>query len=117
MPLEDHLINTVEDQLDLSATARVALTKKQGVSGQSIAASHNIKIEVFEKDYRCKTMIKEAIMENDFMRNLSPPQVGLSLVSGREGDSEFVMTYSGVRSGAGDAGESGSPGLLRYKRR
>ena len=74
MPLEDHLINTVEDQLDLSATARVALTKKQGVSGQSIALRHDIKIDVFEKDFRSKTLIKEAIMENDFMRNLSPSQ-------------------------------------------
>ena len=55
--------------------SRITQTKKQGVSGQSIAANHDIKIEVFQKDFRAKTMIKEAIMENDYMKNLSPPQV------------------------------------------
>ena len=76
MPVEDHLLDTVEDHEALSCSARLAQTKKQGVSGQSIAANHDMKIEVFEKDFRSKTMIKEAIMENDYMKNLSPPQVG-----------------------------------------
>ena len=76
MPAEDHLLNTIQDQENsLSASARITQTKKQGVSGQSIAANHDIKIEVFQKDFRAKTMIKEAIMENDYMKNLSPPQV------------------------------------------
>ena len=33
------------------------------------------KVEFHEKDFRAKTLIKEAIMENDFLKNLSPPQV------------------------------------------
>ena len=28
-----------------------------------------------EKDFRSKTLIREAIMENDFLQNLSPNQV------------------------------------------
>ena len=79
MPVEDHLLSTIQDTDHLSASARMAQTKKQGVSGQSIAAHHDIKIDVFEKDFRSKTMIKEAIMENDYMKNLSPPQVGFKL--------------------------------------
>ena len=72
---EDHLLDTIQDTDGApSLPARIALTKKQGVSGQSIAASNDIKIEVFEKDFRCKTLIKEAIMENDFLKNLSPAQ-------------------------------------------
>ena len=76
MPVEDHLLDTIQDQEGLAVSARTGQTKKQGVSGQSIAAHHDIKIDVFEKDFRSKTMIKEAIMENDYMKNLSPPQVG-----------------------------------------
>ena len=53
----------------------IALTKKQGVSGQSLAVSHDVRIDVHEKDFRSKTLIKEAIMENDFLKNLSPSQV------------------------------------------
>ena len=80
MPVEDHLLDTIQDHEGLSASARIAQTKKQGVSGQSIAAHHDIKIDVFEKDFRSKTMIKEAIMENDYMKNLSPPQVGFHIL-------------------------------------
>ena len=72
-----HLLSTISDSGGLPAQARIALTKKQGVSGQSITVHHDTKIDVFEKDFRSKTMIKEAIMENDFMKNLSPPQAGL----------------------------------------
>ena len=72
---DDHLLDTISDSEGAwPASASLALTKKQGVSGQSIALRHDIKIDVFEKDFRSKTLIKEAIMENDFMRNLSPPQ-------------------------------------------
>ena len=72
---EDHLLDTIQDTEGApSLPARIALTKKQGVSGQSIAAHNDIKIEVFEKDFRCKTLIKEAIMENDFLKNLTPAQ-------------------------------------------
>ena len=53
----------------------MALNKKQGVSGQSLNVSSDVKIHRYEKDFRSKTLIKEAIMENDFLKNLSQSQV------------------------------------------
>ena len=50
--------------------------KKQGVSGQSVAVSRDITITKHNKDFRSRTIIKEAIMENDFLKNLSQGQVG-----------------------------------------
>ena len=52
-----------------------ALMKKQGVSGQSVAVSRDINITKHNKDFRSRTIIKEAIMENDFLKNLSQGQV------------------------------------------
>ena len=54
---------------------QIALTKKQGVSGQSLAISHDVQVDVHEKDFRSKTLIKEAIMENDFLKKISTSQV------------------------------------------
>lgn len=53
----------------------VSLAKKQGVSGQSVDLRLEVKLEFHEKDFRAKTLMKEAIMENDFLKNLSPHQV------------------------------------------
>lgn len=89
---DDHLLNTIQvlqifQQIfskmffflkdPYSVAGQIALTKKQGVSGQSVAVSHDVQIDVHEKDFRSKTLIKEAIMENDFLKNLSPSQVGI----------------------------------------
>lgn len=73
---DDHLLNSIQDAQDnYSVAGQIALTKKQGVSGPSLAASHDVEINTHEKDFRSKTVIKEAIMENDFLKNLSPSQV------------------------------------------
>merc|ERR550532_420637 len=58
-----------------SVAGQVALNKKQGVSGQSGQAAQNIKIDKHHKDFHCKTLIKEAIQDNDFLKNLSPGQI------------------------------------------
>ena len=55
--------------------AALSNTKKQGVSGQSLAVSRDVKIPKHNKDFRSRTVIKEAIMENDFLKNLSQGQV------------------------------------------
>ena len=57
------------------ALSSTALMKKQGVSGQSVAVSRDITITKHNKDFRSRTIIKEAIMENDFLKNLSQGQV------------------------------------------
>ena len=54
---------------------QIALPKKQGVSGQSLAVGQEVEIHVHEKDFRSKALIKEAIMENDFLKHLSQSQV------------------------------------------
>ena len=59
----------------------VAMNKKQGVSGQSLAVSRDVNIVKHNKDFRSRTIIKEAIMENDFLKNLSQGQVRLPFTS------------------------------------
>lgn len=70
---EDHLLSTIQDNYGMTSHANN--NKKQGVSGQSLAHSSNISIPKHNKDFRSRTVIKEAIMENDFLKNLSPGQV------------------------------------------
>ena len=57
-----------------SVAGQVALNKKQGVSGQSGQAAQNVKIDKHHKDFHSKTLIKEAIQDNDFLKNLSSGQ-------------------------------------------
>ena len=73
---EDHLLSSIQESAGLSA---IVNNKKQGVSGQSGQAAQNIKIDKHHKDFHCKTLIKEAIQDNDFLKNLSPSQVRSSV--------------------------------------
>ncbi len=52
-----------------------ALNKKQGVSGQSVDPAKSFQVNKIEKDFRSKQLIKEALGENDFLKNLSSGQV------------------------------------------
>lgn len=56
-----------------------AAVKKQGVSGESTDTtgqlSRDILIPKFEKDFRSKQLIKDAIMDNDFLKNIDSTQV------------------------------------------
>lgn len=55
-----------------------AVTKKQGISGQSVDPDKAKAIADrprIEKDFRSKQLIREAIMENDFLKHLAPSQV------------------------------------------
>uniref|UniRef100_A0A1A9W6T0 cGMP-dependent protein kinase n=1 Tax=Glossina brevipalpis TaxID=37001 RepID=A0A1A9W6T0_9MUSC len=56
------------------------LLKKQGVSGESLETSmqqnmNNTPIPKYEKDYSSKQLIKDAIMDNDFLKNIDSSQV------------------------------------------
>lgn len=57
-----------------------AAVKKQGVSGESSdttgqLSSRDILIPKYDKDFRSKQLIKDAIMENDFLKNIDSSQV------------------------------------------
>ncbi|XP_059616810.1 cGMP-dependent protein kinase, isozyme 1 [Phlebotomus argentipes] len=60
-------------------SAPVTAIKKQGVSGESsdgaAQQSRDIKIPKYEKDFRSKQLIKDAIMDNDFMKNIDSLQI------------------------------------------
>uniref|UniRef100_A0A1B0GHS1 cGMP-dependent protein kinase n=2 Tax=Lutzomyia longipalpis TaxID=7200 RepID=A0A1B0GHS1_LUTLO len=60
-------------------SAPTTVVKKQGVSGESsdgaAQQSRDIKIPKYEKDFRSKQLIKDAIMDNDFMKNLDCLQI------------------------------------------
>ncbi|KAI9577962.1 cGMP-dependent protein kinase, isozyme 1 isoform X1 [Glossina fuscipes] len=56
------------------------LLKKQGVSGESLETSmqqnmNNTPIVKYDKDYSSKQLIKGAIMDNDFLKNIDASQV------------------------------------------
>jgi len=70
---EDHLLSTIQDY-GVGGHGNNN-NKKQGVSGQSLSLSSTISIPKHNKDFRSRTVIKEAIMENDFLKNLSSGQV------------------------------------------
>ena len=72
----DTINNNVIFKETFSVSGQIALPKKQGVSGQSLTLNQDVQIHIHEKDFRSKALIKEAIMENDFLQNLSPSQVG-----------------------------------------
>ncbi|KAH6948891.1 hypothetical protein HPB50_026793 [Hyalomma asiaticum] len=61
-----------------SMAGQSTLQKKQGVSGES-ATCRTLVLEVdvshHPKDFRSKQLIKDAIMENDFLKNLDSSQV------------------------------------------
>merc|ERR1719346_866009 len=69
---EDHLLSTIQESTGVGAASH---SKKQGVSGQSLAVSRDLKVAKHSKDFRSRTLIKEALMENDFLKNLSQSQV------------------------------------------
>ena len=54
---------------------QVALNKKQGVSGQSGSSATSINIDKVDKDFHTRSLIKEAIQDNDFLKNLTNSQV------------------------------------------
>ncbi|XP_063703032.1 cGMP-dependent protein kinase, isozyme 1 isoform X2 [Culicoides brevitarsis] len=55
------------------------LTKKQGVSGESCdtqrQSATDISIQKYEKDFRSKQLIKDAIMDNDFLKHIDSLQI------------------------------------------
>jgi len=62
----------------LHGTTLAAHTKKQGVSGESSQLDRcNVAATApkFDKDFRSKQLIKEAIMDNDFLKKLDSSQV------------------------------------------
>lgn len=65
----------ITDQDSHSVAGQVALYKKQGVSGQSVSTSHKVSFEKVDKDFHSRTLIKDAIQDNDFLKNLTPSQM------------------------------------------
>lgn len=59
--------------------APMPLTKKQGVSGESCdtarQSASDISIQKYEKDFRSKQLIKDAIMDNDFLKHIDSLQI------------------------------------------
>ncbi|XP_073979812.1 protein kinase, cGMP-dependent at 21D isoform X2 [Rhodnius prolixus] len=57
---------------------QVAINKKQGVSAESTSAGQSpasIQLIRHDKDFRSKQLIKGALLENDFLKNLEPGQM------------------------------------------
>ena len=61
-----------------SVAGQVALNKKQGVSGQSGSSATSLNIDKVDKDFHTRSLIKEAIQDNDFLKNLTNSQVNLN---------------------------------------
>ncbi|XP_055550777.1 cGMP-dependent protein kinase, isozyme 1 [Wyeomyia smithii] len=93
--------------------AMLMAMKKQGVSGESceLMGSHSdIKIPKYEKDYSAKQLIKEAILENDFFKNIDSLQIREivdSMYSREYRTGEYVIHegHAGSHLYVSDAGE------------
>ena len=71
---DDPLLTSIQEHYTMAGQL-INQAKKQGVSGQSTEASKSLAMVKSEKDFRSKNLIKEALMENDFLKNLSRSQV------------------------------------------
>lgn len=71
---DSNLLSTLQEHYTMAGQL-ISLTKKQGVSGQSVDPGKTLEKPAGEKDFRTKHLIKEALMENDFLKNLSTSQV------------------------------------------
>ncbi|XP_069684645.1 cGMP-dependent protein kinase, isozyme 1 isoform X2 [Periplaneta americana] len=65
-------------QMHQQLVSASSTNKKQGVSGESSDSgqtAEDIQIARFDKDFRSKQLIKDAVMDNDFLKNLDSSQV------------------------------------------
>ena len=60
---------------DLNFSFQNSNSKKQGVSGKSLDPGASLALQKVEKSARAKQLIRDALMDNDFLKNLSPGQV------------------------------------------
>ncbi|KAK4306436.1 hypothetical protein Pmani_021732, partial [Petrolisthes manimaculis] len=70
------LLSTLHEQHSMAGQG--SMTKKQGVSGESVLpnkTAEKIHIQRFDKDFRSKQLIKDAILDNDFLKHLDSSQV------------------------------------------
>ncbi len=73
---EDHLLTTIQEDYSMAGAVASSANKKQGVSGKSVDPGQSVKLpKVLEKDFRSRQLIREALQENDFLKNLGPGQV------------------------------------------
>merc|ERR1719225_1468023 len=54
---DDHILSSIQETTGVGAASH---SKKQGVSGQSLAVSRDLKVAKHSKDFRSRTLIKEA---------------------------------------------------------
>ncbi|XP_073823595.1 protein kinase, cGMP-dependent at 21D isoform X2 [Musca autumnalis] len=69
----------VKNKILAIASSSQPVLKKQGVSGESCETSMhqniNVPIPKYDKDFASKQLIKDAIMDNDFLKNIDASQV------------------------------------------
>ena len=58
---DDHLLTTIQEQYTMAGQL-ISLTKKQGVSGQSVDPGKTLEKPSAQKDFRTKQLIKEALV-------------------------------------------------------
>lgn len=71
---DDHLLTTIQEHYTMAGQL-ISLTKKQGVSGQSVDPNKEKIGAKLDKDFRTKQLIRDALMDNDFLKNLSSGQI------------------------------------------
>ena len=71
---EDHLLTTIQEHYSMAGQT-TSLAKKQGVSGKSIDPGKAVDLPKVEKSARARQLIRDALMDNDFLKNLSASQV------------------------------------------
>ncbi|XP_055591694.1 cGMP-dependent protein kinase, isozyme 1-like [Uranotaenia lowii] len=70
--------NAGQYQINNNRTSVLLAMKRHGVSGEScevMGSASDIKIPKYDKDYSAKQLIKDAILDNDFFKNIDSLQI------------------------------------------
>lgn len=74
VPGKPDILATIQE--DSNTLAPDTRSKRQGVSGESPSAQQGaIELKHIDKDFRSKQQIKDAILDNDFLKNLDSTQI------------------------------------------
>ncbi|XP_076458785.1 cGMP-dependent protein kinase 1-like isoform X2 [Babylonia areolata] len=70
------ILATISESTASSMFPMESRLKRQGVSGESPSATQGtIELKHYDKDFRAKQLIKDAVLENDFLKNLDATQI------------------------------------------
>ncbi|KAK7111795.1 hypothetical protein V1264_011370 [Littorina saxatilis] len=76
LPGRPDILSTITEDSQFLGVPSDNRTKRQGVSAESPSSNQNaIELKHVDKDFRSKQLIKDAVLDNDFLKNLDSTQI------------------------------------------